>query len=96
MKCNPRDQACNNDASRFTSCQLGSDICKQSDKDFENMSADEFMTANYYSCAKLCGPKKSTTSKTYYEIYECDALCGGIPLNWLKLYIYNLYKILIN
>ena len=80
MKCNPRDQACNNDASKQTSCQLGSDICKRSDSDFEKMSADDMMTANYYSCNKLCGPKKSQTSKTYYEIYECDALCGGVRL----------------
>ena len=38
------------------------------------------MTDNYYSCNKLCGPKKSGTSKTYFEIYECDAMCGGVAL----------------
>ena len=90
MKCNPRDVACNNDASKQTSCHLGSDVCRLADIDFERMSADEYMTANYYSCNKLCGPTKSTSSKTYYEIYECDALCGGVPLSWLKLYIYIL------
>ena len=52
MKCNPRDVACNNDASKQTSCHLGSDVCKRADQDFEKMSADDYMTANYYSCNK--------------------------------------------
>lgn len=52
MKCNPKDQKCNADASRYSSCYLGSSICKAADTDFENMAADDYMTANYYACAK--------------------------------------------
>jgi len=51
MKCNPRDLLCNSNASRKSSCELGNSVCKQADVDFEKMAADEYMTANYYSCA---------------------------------------------
>lgn len=48
------------------------------------------MTSNYYECHNTCRPKRELAGN-YWDVYVCDAACGGA--NIPSIYVYKINNI---